>query len=131
MGSQRGVIDGVAVGVAWLLVGIIVWSVGAFGIARGLEDRCLHVSGDHDYGASSQSASVWPPDFTCELMDPDDPAAADPLEVSQEGVALLRSGWLLGFPVAWLVLGAAVRLRRSSKAAHRQPPSDHHRVSRR
>jgi hypothetical protein len=85
--------------------------VGMFGVARGLEDWCLAVTADRGYGASSVSASVWPPRFTFELAGPVDASAADPFAVEQPGVALLRTGWTLGFPVAWLVLGAAVLLR--------------------
>lgn len=117
MGQRRAV----AFGVTWVLVGLVVWSVGAFGIARGLEDRCLTVAADRGYGASSQSASVWPPNFTCELTGTDDPTAADPLEVSQPSVALLGAGWMLGFPVAWLGLGSAVRLRQKRQRAHLHP----------
>jgi hypothetical protein len=43
-----------------------------FGVARGLEDCCLAVTADRGYGASSVSASVWPPRFTCELAGPVD-----------------------------------------------------------
>lgn len=111
-----------AFGVAWLIAGLVVWGVGAFGIARGLEDRCLHVADDRNYGASSQSASIWPPQFACELTGPEDVSAADPFEVKQQGVALLRTGWTLGFPIAWIVLGAAVRVRRSSDAAPPHQP---------
>ena len=66
--GQRG--GAVAVAVMWVLAGLVVWGVGVFGIARGLEDRCLTVADDRGYGATSQSASVWPPSFTCELPAP-------------------------------------------------------------
>ena len=98
-------------GVTWILVGIVIWGVGVFGIAVGLEDRCLQVAVNHDYGASSQSASIWPPNFTCQLKGPEYASAADQLNVEQLGAALLRTGWTLGFPVAWIVFGAVVRLR--------------------
>ncbi|MGB7820087.1 MAG: hypothetical protein WBL35_15315 [Ornithinibacter sp.] len=108
MGRRGGA---AAFAVLWVLAGLVVWSVGVLGIARGLEDRCLGAADDRGYGATSQSVSAWPPAFTCELTGPDDPAGEDPLEVSQTGVAILRAGWLLGVPVAWLVLGTVVRLR--------------------
>jgi hypothetical protein len=101
----------VAFGVTWTLVGLVVWGVGMFGVARGLEDWCLDVTADRGYGASSVSASVWPPRFTCELAGAEDASAPDPFEVKQPGVALLRTGSTVGFPVAWLALGAAVLLR--------------------
>lgn len=109
--------------VAWLLVGLVVWGVGVFGIARGLEDRCLHVADKNDYGASSQSASLWPPHFTCELAGPEDISASDPIKVEQQGAAFLRAGWTLGFPVAWVLIGTAARLRRPSVPV---PPQPHH-----
>ncbi len=115
MGQRGGAVAFGVLWVLWVLAGLVVWSVGVFGIARGLEDRCLTVADDRGYGATSQSASVWPPTFTCELAGPDDPAGADPLEVSQTGVALLRTGWLIGFPMAWIVLGADIHLRQSSR----------------
>lgn len=118
MGAKRGV---VAASVAWVLIGLAVWGIGAIGIAKGLEDRCLDVAASRDYGASEQSASVWPPSFSCRLSSPDDPAAQDPLEVSQTGVALLRSGWVLGFPLGWVALGLVLLIRRSSREAHPHP----------
>jgi hypothetical protein len=114
-----------AFGLAWLLVGLVVWGVGAFGIARGLEDHCLHVADDRDYGASSATASIWPPDLTCELAGPDDASAADPLEVMQLSVALLRTGWILGFPVAWIALGTVVALRCPWTRQRLTRPADH------
>ena len=101
--------------VGWILVGVLLWGVGVFGIARGLEDRCLLVADDRGYGASTQTSSVWPPRFICELSGPEGASAAGTVDVSQPAVALLRSGWTLGFPIAWLVLGAVVRLRRTSR----------------
>lgn len=101
-----------ALGVAWILAGFVTWGVGVIGIGIGLEDRCLQVADDNDYGASSQSASIWPPHFTCELTGPDDPTAADQLAVDQVGAALLRTGWAIGFPVVWIVIGALLPLRR-------------------
>ena len=102
-----------AAALAWVGVGFIVWGVGAFGIARGLEDRCLFVGDERGYGASTQSASVWPPSLVCNLSSPDDPAAPDQLEVSQAGLALLRSGWILLFPLGWCALGAGLLMRRA------------------
>jgi hypothetical protein len=110
MGTRRGV---VAAALAWVVVGFIVWGVGAFGIARGLEDRCLFVGDERGYGASSQSASVWPPSLVCNLSSPDDPAAPDQREVGQAGLALLRSGWILLFPLGWCALGVGLLMRRA------------------
>ena len=89
--------------------------VGIFGIARGLEDRCLLFADERGYGASTQTSSVWPPRFTCELSGPDGTSGTGTVDVSQPVVALLRSGWTLGFPIAWLVLGAVVRMRQTSR----------------
>lgn len=100
-----------ALAVAWVLLGSVLWGVGIVGVGVGLEDRCLEVAVDDGYGASSQSASVWPPRFTCELSGPEQAAASDRLDVEQVDAALLRTGWTLGFPVAWFALGVAVRLR--------------------
>ena len=112
MGTKGGV---VLIAVGWILVGVLVWGVGIFGIARGLEDRCLLVADERGYGASTQTSSVWPPRFTCELSGPDGTSAPGTVDVSQPAVALLRSGWTLGFPIAWLVLGAVVRVRQTSR----------------
>jgi hypothetical protein len=118
MGTTRGV---AAAALAWVVVGFIVWGFGAFGIARGLEDRCLLVGDERGYGASSQSASVWPPSLVCNLSSPDDPAAPDQLEVSQAGSALLRSGWILLFPLGWCALGAGLLMRRASRDTYPFP----------
>ena len=112
MGTKGGV---VLIAVGWILAGVLVWGVGIFGIARGLEDRCLLVADERGYGASTQTSSVWPPRFTCELSGPDGMSGTGTVDVSQPAVVLLRSGWTLGFPIAWLVLGAVVRLRRTSR----------------
>jgi hypothetical protein len=112
MGTKGGV---VLMAVGWILVGVLVWSVGIFAIARGLEDRCLLVADERGYGATTQTSSVWPPRFTCELSRPDGTSGTDTVDVSQPAVALLRSGWTLGFPIAWLVLGAVVRARQTSR----------------
>ena len=103
----------VAAALAWVVVGFIVWGVGAFGIARGLEDRCLFVGDERGYGASSQAASVWPPSLVCNLSSPDDPGAPDQREVGQAGLALLRSGWILLFPLGWCALGVGLLMRRA------------------
>lgn len=105
----------VLMAVGWILVGVLVWGVGIFGIARGLEDRCLLVADERGYGASTQTSSVWPPGFTCELSGPVGTSGTGTVDASQPAVALLRSGWTLGFPIAWLVLGAMVRLRQTSR----------------
>ena len=110
MGARGGV---VLLAVGWILVGVLVWGVGIFGIARGLEDRCLLVADERGYGASTQTSSVWPPRFTCELTEPDGTSGTGTVDVSQPAVVLLRSGWTLCFPIAWLVLGAVVRVRRT------------------
>jgi hypothetical protein len=110
MGTTRGV---AAAALAWVVVGFIVWGVGAFGIARGLEDRCLFVGDERGYGASSQAASVWPPSLVCNLSSPDDPGAPDQREVGQAGLALLRSGWILLFPLGWCALGVGLLMRRA------------------
>jgi hypothetical protein len=112
MGTKGGV---VLAAVGWTLVGVLVWGVGFFGIARGLEDHCLLAADERGYGASTQTSSVWPPRFTCELSGPDGTSGTGTVEVSQPAVALLRSGWTLGFPIAWLVLGAVVRVRQTSR----------------
>ncbi|MCU0278176.1 MAG: hypothetical protein MUF33_13855 [Candidatus Nanopelagicales bacterium] len=112
MGTKGGVLF---MAVGWILVGALVWGVGSFGIARGLEDRCLLVADGRGYGASTQTSSVWPPRFTCELSGPDGTSGTGAVDVSQPAVALLRSGWTLGFPIAWLVLGAVVRVRQTSR----------------
>ena len=112
MGTKGGV---VLIAVGWILVGVLVWGVGIFGIARGLEDRCLLVADERGYGASTQTSSVWLPRFTCELSGPEGASAGGTVDVSQPGVALLRSGWTLGFPIAWLVLGAVVRVRQTPR----------------
>lgn len=112
MGTKGGV---VLMAVGWILVGVLVWGAGIFGIARGVEDRCLLVADERGYGASTQTSSVWPPRFTCELSGPDGTSGTGTVDVSQPAVALLRSGWTLGFPIAWLVLGAVVGLRQTSR----------------
>lgn len=112
MGARGGVL---LMAVGWILLGVLVWVVGIFGIARGLEDRCLLVADEGGYGASTQTSSVWPPRFTCELSGPDGTSETGTVEVSQPAVALLRSGWTLGFPIAWLVLGALVLVRQTSQ----------------
>lgn len=101
--------------VGWLLVGLIVWGIGIFGIARGLEDRCLLVADEQGYGASTQTSSIWPPRFTCELSAPDGASDTDTVVVSQPAAALLRTGWTLGFPVVWLALGALIAVRTTSR----------------
>jgi hypothetical protein len=115
MGAKGGV---VLIAVGWMLVGVLVWGVGIFGIARVLEDRCLLVADERGYGASTQTSSVWPPRFTCELGGPDGTSAAGTVDVDQPAVAVPRSGWILGFPAAWLVLGVVARVRRATGAAH-------------
>ena len=112
MGTKGGV---VLMALGWILAGALVWGVGIFGIARGLEDRCLLVADELGYGASTQTSSVWPPAFTCELSGPDGAPGPDTVEVGPPAVALLRSGWTLGFPIAWLVLVAVVRMRQTSR----------------
>jgi hypothetical protein len=101
----------------WILVGALVWGLGVLGVARGLEDRCLLVADEQGYGASTQTSSVWPPTFTCELSGPDGTSGTSLVVVSQPAVALLRSGFTLGFPVVWLVLGAALFMRRTPQDA--------------
>ena len=112
MGARGGV---VLMAAGWILVGVLVWGVGIFGIARGLEDRCLLVADERGYGASTQTSSVWPPRFACELRGPDGASETGTVDVSQPAVALLRSGWTLGLPIAWLILGAVVRVRQTSR----------------
>ncbi|MGA8046869.1 MAG: hypothetical protein WCA30_11460 [Dermatophilaceae bacterium] len=101
--------------VGWILIGLLVWGIGVFGIARGLEDRCLLVADEQGYGASTQTSSIWPPRFTCELSGPDSTSDTATVVVSQPAVALLRSGWTLGFPIAWLAFGAVVAVRQTSR----------------
>ena len=101
--------------VGWLLVGLVVWAVGVVGISRGLEDRCLLVADEQDYGASTQSSSIWPPRFTCELSGPEGASDTGTVVVSQPAVALLRTGWTLGFPVVWVALGAVIAVRTTSR----------------
>lgn len=111
MGTKGGV---VFMATGWILVGAVIWGVGIFGIARGLEDRCLLlVAAERGYGASTQTSSVWPPRFTCDLSGPEGTAGTDAVEVSQPAVALLRSGWTLGFPIAWLALGSVAYVRQA------------------
>jgi hypothetical protein len=112
MGTQRGL---VLKAVGWILVGLVVWGVGIVAIARGLEDRCLLVADEQGYGASMQTSSIWPPRFTCELSGPDAASASATVVVSQPAVALLRSGWTLGFPIVWLAVGAVVAARQTSR----------------
>ncbi|KAB7744189.1 hypothetical protein GA707_12140 [Nostocoides sp. F2B08] len=111
MGTTSGI---VLKAVGWILVGLFVWVIGVFGIARGLEDRCLLVADEQGYGASTQTSSIWPPRFTCELSGPDG-ASETSTVVSQPAVALLRSGWTLGFPAVWLAVGVLVLVRRTSR----------------
>lgn len=103
----------VLVAVGWLFAGLLIWAIGVFGIARGLEDRCLVLADERGYGGSTQSSSILPPRFTCELAAAD--GTSGTVEVGQPGVALLRSGWVLGFPIVWVVLGAGIRLRQNSR----------------
>ena len=111
MTGTRGRVVLMAAG--WILVGAVIWGVGIFGIARGLEARCLLVADARGYGASTQTSSVWPPSFTCELSGPDGTSGPDTVEVSQPVVALLRTGWTLGFPIAWLALGTVASVRQA------------------
>ena len=106
MGTKGGV---VLMALGWILAGALVWGVGIFGIARGLEDRCLLVADELGYGASTQTSSVWPPAFT--------------VEVGPPAVALLRSGWTLGFPIAWLALGSVAYVRQDPWGARRREAS--------
>jgi len=110
MGTKGGVVFMAA---GWILVGAVIWGVGIFGIARGLEDRCLLVAAERGYGASTQTSSVWPPAFTCELSGPDGTSGPDTVEVGQPAVALLRTEWTLGFPIAWLALGSVAYVRQA------------------
>ena len=109
MTGTRGRVVLMAAG--WILVGAVIWGVSIFGIARGLEDRCLLAADERGYGASTQTSSLWPPRFTCDLNGPEGTAGTDAVEVSQPAVALLRSGWTLGFPLAWLALGSVAYAR--------------------
>lgn len=105
----------VAVATVWLLLGAVVWGMGAIALGIGVEDRCLDVAIDHDYGASTQSVSIWPPRFTCELEGPEDPAAPPRRDVQQYGAALVRSGWTVGFLPVWVVAGAGTRWRTGTR----------------
>lgn len=102
------------------MVGLLVWGAGLVGVGIGLEDRCLQVAVDEGYGASSQSSSVWPPRFSCSLSGPESSSAPEQVEVEQHGAALVRSGWVLGFPVGWVVLGGAILRRPSDRVRVRQ-----------
>ena len=62
MTGTRGRVVLMAAG--WILVGAVIWGVGIFGIARGLEDRCLLAADERGYGASTQTSSLWPPQFS-------------------------------------------------------------------
>ncbi len=121
MTGTRGRVVLMAAG--WILVGAVIWGVGIFGIARGLEDRCLLVADELGYGASTQTSSVWPPAFTCELSGPDGAPGPDTVEVGPPAVALLRSGWTLGFPIAWLALGSVAYVRQDPWGARRREAS--------
>ena len=116
MGTKGAV---VLMAVGWILVGAFLWGIGIFGIARGLEDRCLVVADERGYGASTQTASVWPPRFTCELSGPDGAPGTEAVDVSQPVVALLRSGWTLGLPIAWLALGCVAYVRANPRGVRR------------
>lgn len=96
------------VGAAWLVVGLALWGAGAVGVGVALEDRCLAVAAAEGYGASTQAAALWPPRLSCTLSGPDAAAAPEPLVVEQAGAGMARSGWVLGFPVAWVVVGGIV-----------------------
>lgn len=95
----------------WLVLGLLVWGMGVFALGRATEDRCASVAADHAYGAYSQSASVLPPRFTCRLTGPDGAGSPDSLDVEQTGAALVRSGWLLLFPLVWVAAGGVAAAR--------------------
>ena len=105
MGTKGGV---VLIAVGWILVGVLVWGVGIFGIARGLEDRCLLVADERGYGASTQTSSVWPPRFTCELSGPDGTASIDAI-YQRYPVPAPATGSLLGLGLASLWAFARAR----------------------
>ena len=105
----------------WVLLGLLVWGMGVFALGRATEDRCLSVAADRGYGATSQTASVFPPRFTCRLMGPDRSTSPERLDVEQWGTALIRSGWLLLFPPVWVAVGGVAAARGGRTGARDTP----------
>jgi hypothetical protein len=105
----------------WVLAGLLVWGMGVFALGRATEDHCLSVAADRGYGAYSQTASVFPPRFTCRLTAPDRSASPERLDLEQWGTALVRSGWLLLLPPVGVAVGGVAAARRGRTSAPDTP----------
>ena len=86
--------------IALAMAGVVLWGAAVIGVAQYAEDICFDdLDGRAEYGAFRTAADVSPPSYECRLLGND----VEPVVLEHRGVALVRLGAIVVFPVAYAV----------------------------
>ena len=112
----------VAVAIAVLVGGIVLWLVGIVAVGQGLEDVCFDdLESRTRYGAYQSRGKLWPPSLECRLLGSD----VEPIIVQHRLEAFTRFGAIVLFPVVYCLGAATLALTRlsGSRTASRFTPT--------